>query len=425
MAKTVRFNIIFAFVFFSFCLPAAWPVSAGEVDILIDKLVEKGVLSRSDAEDILSETKKEAEKEREETVRRTVEAIKSGGSEITIFDVPEWVQKTTVKGDLRLRYQYTNRSSKHDRHRGRYRLRIGIVTELSDVLHVGFGLATGGGDPRSTNQTMDDSFETPDIRLDYAYAAYTPFCWLTVLGGKFKNPLWGPSDLLWDSDIRPEGVSVLLHYRKGLADMFMNAGLWLLDEESGDEQDPVMAVVQSGVNLHITDDIYLKNAVSYYEFRHVEKSVLDYSAETNTRDRNGNLLNDYDAVSVSAELGIKNPFRYVPFMSIYGDYVKNITLGNEDDGHLIGCKIGHKKVRNKYEWQLKAMYRRLERDAWLDILPDSDAYGGETNAHGYEFVLTYGLYHNVTLGVDYYYMEKIRGASTSENLLQVDLVFKY
>jgi Putative porin len=33
----------------------------------------------------------------------------------------------------------------------------------------------------------------------------------------------------------------------------------------------------------------------------------------------------------------------------------------------------------------------LERDAWLDIFPDSDFLNGETNAKGHEIIVTYGV----------------------------------
>ena len=170
---------------------------AGEIDILVDKLVEKGILTSSEAKTILNETKKEVEKE-----------IANG----TYSSLPQWVRKMKFKGDLRLRYQWNRKKGARQRHRGRYRFRLGVQTKVIDNLKIGFGLATGGSDPRSTNQTMTGSFQTPDIRLDYAYAEYEASPWLTVYGGKFhrKSVLWQPSDLLWDGDINPEGAAAVV-----------------------------------------------------------------------------------------------------------------------------------------------------------------------------------------------------------------------
>jgi len=66
---------------------------------------------------------------------------------------------------------------------------------------VGFGLATGGDDPRSTNQTLEAAFSTPDLRLDYAYALFRPVKEILFWGGKYsgiKKALWRPTDLLWE-----------------------------------------------------------------------------------------------------------------------------------------------------------------------------------------------------------------------------------
>ena len=73
---------------------------------------------------------------------------------------------------------------------------------------------------------------TPEIRLDYAYASYKPFDWLRLVGGKFQNPLWVPGGWLWDSDIRPEGVSAVMQRTVGGVELFMNSGFWILDEYS-------------------------------------------------------------------------------------------------------------------------------------------------------------------------------------------------
>jgi hypothetical protein len=52
------------------------PVMAGEVDVLINKLVEKGILTRSEAEGLLTEMQKEGEREKEEIKDVAVKAAK-------------------------------------------------------------------------------------------------------------------------------------------------------------------------------------------------------------------------------------------------------------------------------------------------------------------------------------------------------------
>lgn len=401
----------------------AGSAAAGEVDILVDKLVEKGILSAADAKDILVDVKAEAQKEREMVVNETKAALKEDGA--LSLDLPEWVRKTQLTGDFRLRYQFTDRDRSAERHRGRYRLRLGLVSEINDQVTVGIGLATGGTDPRSTNQTMTNSFESPDFRLDYAYVAYEPFPWLTLTGGKFKNPLWTPSDLLWDGDIRPEGVSAQLNKKTDSAELFLNAGIWVLDERGGDENDPMMFVVQPGYKVSLGDSVYFKNALSWYEVTNVDGTTLDHSAGTNSVGGGGLLDHDYDAVAVSAELGLATHVDVIPFVALFGEYVNNISVSQKDEGYLAGIKFGCKKVKKAREWQVKALYRRLEQDAWLDVFPDSDAYGGDTGVKGYEFVFNYGLARNISLALDYYRMKRINGNSMDEDLFQADINIKF
>lgn len=406
------------------------PAMAGEVDILVDKLVQHGVLNEKDAQEILKETKVEAEKERKDTIAATRDALMNGKDApfVLASAIPSFITNTQIKGDFRLRYEYSDRKNdgKDQRNRGRYRFRIGAVTKVNDKVNVGFGLATGSGDPRSTNQTMGNSFETPDIRLDYAYADYKPFDWLQLVGGQFANPLWCPSGWAWDGDIRPQGVSVSMNRTVGGVEFFMANGFWLLDELSSDSSDPYMMVIQPGYKIKVGENGYFKNAFAYYNFSEVKGSSLDYSSGTNTRNGAGGLEYDYDAVVVSGEMGFKTGIAPMPFAALYGEYIKNTSSGvSEDTGYTAGIKFGHEKVKKPGQWKVAAYYERLERDAWLDIFPDSDAYGGQTNIKGYVVKAAYGLMKNVEFDTAYYRTKRIEGKANAEQLFQADLVFKF
>ena len=399
------------------CLPAA----AGEVDILVAKLVSKGVLTQEDATEIIQEVRTEAARERTAVVSETA-AVIARDSRLLTAALPGWIRSTRFSGDFRLRYQFQSRERSPDRHRGRYRLRLGFTTEVTDRVHVGFGLCSGGGDPRSTNQSMTNSFETPDLRLDYAYASYRPVAWLTLVGGKFKNPLWLQPRFLFDTDIRPEGIIALISLPLNPAvELFGTAGFWVLDERSGQEDDPAMAVAQAGGQWRWTAG-YLKGAVTQYWFNNVKGTTLDYSSGSNTLDAGGMLQHDFNVSAFSIELGLPAP---VP-LALYGDYINNWDAATKDEGFLCGMRLGHRKVSKPRQWQLDLSYRRMERDAWLDIFPDADVYGGQTNVHGYAASLQYGLLNRVYLALTYLHTVPLSGANRySEDLVQADLNFKF
>ena len=345
-------------------------------------------------------------------------------------DKLKWAEKFKLKGDLRLRHQTEQFKGDDDpgRTRWRYRYRLGIEGTVNDKVKVGAGIASGGDDPRSTNETLDDQFETKDARLDYAYAEYKPFDWLSVVGGKFKRKpyLWNPTDLLWDGDIRPEGGSVHLKFKNSLGTAYGNAGYWVLDEFGGEEDDPYMWFAQAGHKFG-SGNFFGNAAVTVYQFSELEGEPIlgEHSSGGNTADGSGNYMFDYDSVGLSAELGMKNVFLGDKMVAIFGDYIKN-SDSDEDTGYAFGFKFGDKKVKTLHDWQFKYIYADLEEDAWLDFLPDSDRFGGATGITAHEFALKYGLGKHVYLGLDYYDAEsEIPGSDDSESLLQTDLVFKF
>jgi polyhydroxyalkanoate synthesis regulator phasin len=211
---------------------------ASEVDILVDKLVQKGLLNKQDATEVIQAVKeeswKEKDQERAEVIKGTKDAIKKDNPSLFAGEIPEWVRKMQLKGDLRLRYENIDRDVDNfvQRDRYRYRLRLGFLTKIAEDMEVGFGFASGTDDPRSTNQTYGKEFNKGDIRIDYAYAKYKPFSWVTLIGGKFENPLWRPTDTFWDSDINPDGMAAQFTYAYSPSiDLFMNTGWFIIDEQ--------------------------------------------------------------------------------------------------------------------------------------------------------------------------------------------------
>ncbi len=420
MVKYVTLSVICA-VAAAFCLFS----SAGyaqDLDILLQKLVDKGVLTYGEAQQISTETKEE--------VRAKIARGEHEG-------LPKWIQNTKLTGDLRLRYQYEDKTGDVDRHRGRYRLRLGLESKVNDSMKIAAGLATGAADARSTNQSMGDggeSFQTPDIRLDYAFAEWVATPWATVKAGKIKgvkSVIFQPSDLLWDSDINPEGVSLMFSGKAGNdLGLFFNTSAWILEEQKQATSDPYMLVVQPGVDFKISDDVGLKLAVAGYWFDNVKGESLsnggDYdSGRYNTLENSG-LKYNYDCFVPSVEVSFTDPFGgLVPYLALFGDYVNNSDPKEENSGYLAGVRFGDAKIKDRGQWQFAYMYRRLEKDSWIDIFPDSDAYSGHTDTKGHELVFEYGLSENTSFGIDYYYIERLTANAGRRTVLQFDWKLKF
>lgn len=392
-----------------------------QVDSLIEKLVAKGVLTKSEAREIKQEIVNDEKVLREDSMKTSI---------------PEWVQKTKIKGDARVRYQYERRKNDTEaRTRGRVRLRLGVEHQANEQWKVGAGLSTAEvgsttDDSRSTNMTFTDGFRRGDIRLDYAFAEFQPAPWAKAIAGKFVKTdyLWVPTDLLWDSDINPAGGGLHLEHKVSDAlSLYVNNGVWVIDENGKtDVTDPFLAYAQGGIKTQM-GSVDANLAAVYYGFNGVKGTVVDGTSATNTLNSSSTLLNDYDSIGASAEIGFKNPLglESIERLAFFGDYIHNVDPSDNATGWASGVKFGDAKVVGKNQWQARYQYSYLGKDAFIDAFPDSDRLGGMTDVKGHEWVLEYGLAKNVVLGLDYYQDDRITGTKNRQKMVQADLNVKF
>lgn len=439
--KYIRTTVSVVLLAFAFTITSPVFAANDAMMELLKVLHENGTID--DATYGLLKNSAQADEERtaakiEDTAEEKLASVKK------MSDKLKWAEKIKLKGDLRLRRQYSESDpevgDKSSRERYRYRLRLGAEGEVTDKVKVGLGLASGGDDPRSTNETLDDTFETKDIRLDYAFAEWKATDWLDVVGGKFKRKkyLWNPTDLLWDGDINPEGVSAHLHSKNSFGTAYANAGHWILDEFRGVSDDPTLTYAQIGHKFK-SGNFFGNVAGTYYSFDGYDIANDDNtgsSGELGEHSSGGNTIVtvgtedryafDYDSLGLSAELGVKDVIMPGKIIAVFGDYIKNDD-SDEDTGRAIGFKFGDKKVKSAGTWQFKYINADLEGDAFPDIFPDSDRLGGQTGVKSNEFVFKYAIAKNIILALDYYDSEQdLPGEDDDEEkIFQSDISFKF
>ena len=333
------------------------------------------------------------------------------------------LNKIIFKGDLRLRYQTEKNNSDNARNRYRLRLRVAGKSELSEKSKIKFGLATGSDDPRSTNQTFQDTFQTPDIRLDYAFITHQISKSSRLFSGKMKNPLYRPSDLLWDSDINPDGIAIKFQNKKNSMNWFFTGGIFILDEISNNSKDPYLLIFQPGIYWNLKNKIKSRSAISFYSSQNLKGKTLAHSANSNTTNSLG-LEKEFSAIAISTQINFYEQFS-LPMISTFGEIVINTNQSSNNQGGIIGLKFGNKKVNKAKNWQSKISYRYLASDAWIDAFPDSDSYGGATNIEGLELIIKYGISKKTWYGFDLYTMNKINGTKNNQTLIQLDINTKF
>ncbi len=338
-----------------------------------------------------------------------------------------WAERMRWKGDFRYRYENIDEEGKDGRNRSRIRARAALEADVTPTVKVGLGLATGGDDPVSANVTLGGGGSKKDINLDLAYFDWSGLSNTHVIGGKFQNFLVKPQKtaLLWDGDWRPEGLGIVWSN-----DTFFAQGLgtWL----EGDSRNSTEFgwVAQAGVKLKVGDTGKLMFGGGYAEFNIAGRTPVygdpdDFFGNTFVRDPvSGNLVfaYDYHEVEAFAEYSLAVAGRPLAF---FADYVVNTDADDNDTGYLFGAQFGSAKAKGT--WDLAYFYQKLEADAVVGLVTDSDFGGGGTDAKGHVVSGTYAFHDNWNFKATYFINEidLASGNPRDFDRLMLDLNFKY
>jgi hypothetical protein len=180
-----------------------------------------------------------------------------------------------------------------DRLRERLRARLGVDADLGDGFTTGIRIATGSdSSPVSTNQTLGGSngdFSKYQLWLDRAYIRYDRNVadnWgVSAVTGRFANPFFS-TDLIWNNDLNFDGVAISGHYSPlpGLTP-FLTIGAFPVfntdfnfstyDEAKTSSQDRWLYGAQIGTDWKATPDTSVKVGAAYYYFDNLQGRQTD------------------------------------------------------------------------------------------------------------------------------------------------------
>jgi hypothetical protein len=319
----------------------ARPTDPSTLDIL-GVLVEKGVLTRQDADAVLTEARKRSEANadvvrvpyvpeairnqiRDEVKAEVVATAKSEGW-AQPGALPGWLDRFTFSGDLRVRGERQDfgadntplildinrinddgdylvgavlplRSTTENRYRARTRARFAVDARVNDYVQAGIRITTGNlADPVSTNETLTGNFDRFTGGLDRAYIRVSPFAKDARFGksnivfGKFDNPFFS-TELLFDRDLQFDGVAGTINARFGDDDdapaLFLTGGAFPLEEFDFNKDDRFLFAGQIGASVSPVPGVRLKAAAALYKYTNTQGRFNTVG----TRD------NDYTAAS--------------------------------------------------------------------------------------------------------------------------------
>jgi hypothetical protein len=429
-------------------------------DALIDKLVDKGILTVKEANELREEADKDFSK---------AYSVKSG--------MPDWVTAFKLNGDVRLRNEFfflpdgqapDGTTLAMDRTRFRHRLRFGAIATIMEKFEAGFRLTSSdpvsgggyGGDPISGNSTFTSNGSKKFVYLDLVYAKWNPLNnpdWsLTLTGGKMENPFVF-SDIVFDADYTPEGAAFNLVYNlnKNHA-MKLNGSAFALNELGAAAHDTYLYGAQWRLDSTWTPKLQSSLGVAALSLSgrgplgaNLANGAVPNQNYGNTRDAAGNLAQNYNPIIADAAFTYtldSFPFYKAAFpIKLAADYVYNPAVAKDNYAWSAGITLG--KAGKRGLWEINYRYKYLGADFWYEELVDSDtggfygvaAVGGAagyragTNLRGHVIKASYSPTDSLSINLSYYLMDLINGygnplASSQKGeagRLQLDFVWKF
>jgi len=262
---------------------------------------------------------------------------------------PEWASRIRFSGDIRARWAGTffpggnadggnfpnfnaiNTGNPYDtsksnpnlfpaydtdqnRNQFQLRARLGAEADLSNSFTADVRIGTGqSSSPVSENQTLGASggdFSKYGLWLDRGYIRYRPIEQASLEVGRFDNPFFSPTDLVWNKDIGFDGVAAEGHYElaKGFTPFVVVGAFPVFNTDFNyatnqatklSSQDRYLFAGQVGAEWKPTPEIAVKLGAAFYDFTDIQGRLSDPCVVNNASD-----VCDTDALRPSfAQLG--------------------------------------------------------------------------------------------------------------------------
>ena len=420
---------------------AATPALAQDSGPLIDMLVKKGIVTDQEAEEL-----------RADLVKDFVNNSSAGK-----LNLSSSLVEFKLSGDIRMRHQYESQAPAvasgdatvtNERVRERFRFRFNGDFILQKGWTAGFALETGAaGD--SGNQTFQGTNDDYAPFLARAYVGWQPNANMAFVLGKQKQPIYA-TDLRWDADINPQGVSeVFKHFMAGKDTLELRALQNIVDDRdervAGPNGRDAWLFEQQVVYTHWFGNDSLNNVILAPGFTKYNDSVLA-NGTTNENPFLGT-TRYLSLLTFAGEVNWANVNGPGSNFKLYWDAAYNfesasrvrkvygLNLSTWSDDPLawmvgVGYNYGVGKVQGDYS--VKLDYRQIGLGSSDVNTNDSDFAFGKLSQQGFKLAASYNVTDFTNLNVTYFYTTAMQNNLTyvlanidRSQLLQLDLVVKF
>ena len=446
---------------------------------ILEILRDKGVITDEEYRQAIEEAKGKDDK--------VVQEAKAEASKQS--KLPDWLNRTSFFGDIRYRHEgfYNSelQANNPTRNRERIRARLGLGIDVNEELSGKLRIVTGDpNDPISTNQTLSELFTRKPINLDWAFITIAP--WQTfgldkltgsekpmasVSAGKFPVPMFAPgnSELVFDGDLSPEGVSegiTLWDRPSGFVRNFKITGLqWSIKELSNNSAtqlfnaaDAWMFGGQAQLQVAPTEASRFTLFIGDYGFQRLDVIARERNQNSalqitnNVQLFNGTVVGGrpvspsscsspftatgcikgfdggFNILNAGLQLDLPTPWKDFP-LNFFADLAHNTEAAtNDNNGYWLGFRIG--QVKNKGDLRFTYNWAYTQTDAVPSVFSYSDfGKNGGTNVMGHFISLDYVLFPRLTLTAKNHFVNFIDRPvgfhNPTQSRLQLDMVLAF
>lgn len=295
--------------------------------------------------------------------------------------------------------------------RDRFRLQLQGKTDINDKTKVVFGLTTGS--TKSTWNDMGGENSLKDINLNLAYVEYAAAPFAKVTLGKMNQP-WKSEGLMFDQDIKPEGLAVALKHDSGL---YGNVFKLKLTEELVSD-DSKLDGLQVGLIKKVGDVALDVNAallqqkvyLTYTCVVPLSAPFLPYCPSA--------IEFDLQVLGLSAAKDVAG----MP-VKVFVQQVKNDKANRLDTATAYGVTLGNAK--NPGDWEVSILNQKSDLNALSSVWSDSDFAGGAVAHDGLAVRGAYALADGWKVRGAYYDAEIGQINPVDSKRLMLDLVYSF
>lgn len=423
---------LLAFGLFSIRLAGATDAGAGSVDERLRKL-----------EAIVGQLQEE-----NASLRRELARTPSAGAAVSIPApaAPAPAPTLRIRGDLRLRYSSTFYTAPEAPARDQLygQMHLAFIGTPTDRLEAGVRLSAGdlntgfSGSPLAAQFASADNGSRKYTFIDQLYLRWKPDLGKSATGaltlGKYENPFYVSSRMLFDSDVMPEGATEEVAFQLSPRDrLSLVAGQYVLDDVANSARDPLMLGARARWDAQWNREWSSALGVGQLSITHAALLTAANVANNNrgnTRTAAGVPTSAYRPWLLEATVtrsldGVAGyPGRFPVSAGL--EWLRNPGATSQNEAWSGGMVFG--KAGKAGQWEIGYRYLHIEPDAWYEEMLDGDngayyravpvgwnadastagAHGGGSNIRSHAIRTSYSPEDYLLFSANYFINELVR-----------------